>query len=102
MRSHITTKGIERATHRALYYSMGFLPEDLDKPLIAVINTKSESIHVIISARVYTAKSTHAILRPGFIVSSVISYSPASRNMFSTLIRFHTPSVPCVCIVATI
>ena len=29
MRSEITTKGIERATHRALYYSMGFLPEDL-------------------------------------------------------------------------
>ncbi|WFA08655.1 dihydroxy-acid dehydratase [Tissierella sp. Yu-01] len=44
MRSHITTKGLERATHRALYYSMGFLPEDLDKPLIAIVNTKSESM----------------------------------------------------------
>jgi dihydroxy-acid dehydratase len=52
VRSHITTKGIERATHRALYYSMGFLPEDLDKPLIAVINTKSESMpgHVHLDA----------------------------------------------------
>lgn len=44
MRSHITTKGLERATHRALYYSMGFLPEDLEKPLIAVVNTQNEAM----------------------------------------------------------
>ena len=44
MRSHITTKGLERATHRALYYSMGLLPEDLDKPLIAVVNSQNESM----------------------------------------------------------
>lgn len=44
MRSHATTKGLERATHRALYYSMGFLPEDLDKPLVAVVNTQNETM----------------------------------------------------------
>lgn len=44
MRSHITTRGIERATHRALYYSMGLLPEDLDKPLVAVVNTQNETM----------------------------------------------------------
>lgn len=44
MRSHITTKGIERATHRALYYSMGLLPEELDKPLIGIVNSKNESM----------------------------------------------------------
>lgn len=44
MRSEITTKGIERATHRALYYSMGFLPEDLEKPIVAVVNTQNESM----------------------------------------------------------
>ncbi len=44
MRSHITTKGIERATHRALYYSMGMLPEELDKPLIGIVNSKNESM----------------------------------------------------------
>lgn len=44
MRSHITTKGLERATHRALYYSMGFLPEELDKPLVAVVNTQNETM----------------------------------------------------------
>lgn len=44
IRSHISTKGLERATHRALYYSMGFLPEDLDKPLIAIVNTQNEAM----------------------------------------------------------
>lgn len=44
MKSHATTKGLERATHRALYYSMGFLPEELDKPLVAVVNSQNESM----------------------------------------------------------
>ena len=43
-KSDNTTKGLERATHRALYYSMGLLPEDLDKPLIAVVNAQNESM----------------------------------------------------------
>ncbi len=44
MKSHATTKGVERATHRALYYAMGFLPEDLDKPLIGIVNTQNEAV----------------------------------------------------------
>ncbi len=44
MRSHATTKGLARATHRALYYSMGLLPEDLDKPLIAIVNTQNDTM----------------------------------------------------------
>jgi len=44
MKSQITTKGLERATHRALYYSMGHLPEELDKPLIGIVNSKNESM----------------------------------------------------------
>lgn len=44
MRSHVTTKGLERATHRALYYSMGLLPEDLDKPLVAIVNSQNETM----------------------------------------------------------
>ena len=43
-KSDITTKGLERATHRALYYSMGLLPEDLEKPLIAVVNAQNETM----------------------------------------------------------
>ncbi|WP_101913040.1 dihydroxy-acid dehydratase [Megasphaera vaginalis (ex Bordigoni et al. 2020)] len=44
MRSEVTTKGIERATHRALYYSMGFIPEDLEKPIVAVVNSQNEAM----------------------------------------------------------
>ncbi|MBN1857383.1 MAG: dihydroxy-acid dehydratase [Dehalococcoidia bacterium] len=44
MRSDITTKGLERATHRALYYSMGILPEELDKPLVAIVNPQNETM----------------------------------------------------------
>ena len=43
-KSDITTKGLERATHRALYYSMGLLPEDLEKPIIAVVNAQNETM----------------------------------------------------------
>ena len=44
MRSDATTKGLERATHRALYYSMGILPEELDKPLVAIVNPQNETM----------------------------------------------------------
>jgi len=44
VRSEITTKGLQRASHRGLYYSMGFLPEDLKKPLIAVVNSQNETM----------------------------------------------------------
>ncbi len=44
MRSDVTTKGLERATHRALYYSMGILPEELDKPLVAIVNPQNETM----------------------------------------------------------
>ena len=40
-RSDITTKGLERATHRALYYSMGLLDEDLEKPIIGIVNSQN-------------------------------------------------------------
>ena len=44
MRSDATTKGLERATHRALYYSMGILPEQLEKPLVAIVNPQNETM----------------------------------------------------------
>lgn len=44
MRSHTTTRGLERATHRALYYSMGHLPEELDKPIVAIVNSQNETM----------------------------------------------------------
>ena len=43
-RSDITTKGLERATHRALYYSMGILDEELEKPIIGIVNSQNETM----------------------------------------------------------
>ncbi len=42
LRSSIMTKGLDRATHRSLLYSMGWHPAHLDKPLVAVVNSFNE------------------------------------------------------------
>jgi dihydroxy-acid dehydratase len=42
LRSSIMTKGLDRATHRSLFYSMGWNAEHLDKPLVAVVNSFNE------------------------------------------------------------
>ena len=44
MRSHEVTKGVARAPHRSLFYAMGYLPEDLEKPLIGVVCAHNEII----------------------------------------------------------
>lgn len=44
MRSDIVKKGSTRAAHRALFYAMGYTPEDLQKPLIGVVNAFNEII----------------------------------------------------------
>ncbi|WDV46689.1 dihydroxy-acid dehydratase [Clostridiaceae bacterium M8S5] len=44
MRSYELTKGQKRAPHRSLLYAMGYLPEDLEKPLIGVVNAHNEII----------------------------------------------------------
>lgn len=43
-RSDEVTKGIARAPHRGLMYAMGYLPEDLEKPLIGIVNAHNEII----------------------------------------------------------
>jgi dihydroxy-acid dehydratase len=40
--SETITEGIDRATHRSLFYSMGWQPKDLKKPLVAVVNSFNE------------------------------------------------------------
>ncbi|UQZ90271.1 dihydroxy-acid dehydratase [Deltaproteobacteria bacterium Smac51] len=52
MKSDITKKGLERATHRALYHSMGHSRDDLKKPLIGIVNSFNESMpgHVHLNA----------------------------------------------------
>ena len=44
LRSHQVTQGVERAPHRSLFYAMGYTPEDLQKPLIGVVNSFNEII----------------------------------------------------------
>ncbi|MFA9396928.1 MAG: dihydroxy-acid dehydratase [Clostridiaceae bacterium] len=44
MRSDEVTKGYARAPHRSLFYAMGYLPEDLEKPLIGIVNAHNEII----------------------------------------------------------
>lgn len=44
MRSDVVKKGSTRAAHRALFYAMGYTPEDLDKPLIGIVNAFNEII----------------------------------------------------------
>ena len=41
MRSDIVKKGSTRAAHRALFHAMGYTDEDLQKPLIGVVNAFS-------------------------------------------------------------
>ncbi|OLN33976.1 dihydroxy-acid dehydratase [Desulfosporosinus metallidurans] len=44
MRSDIVKKGSTKAAHRALFYAMGYTPEDLEKPLIGIVNAFNEII----------------------------------------------------------
>nr|WP_197282025.1 dihydroxy-acid dehydratase [Dethiosulfatarculus sandiegensis] len=42
LRSSLVTKGLDRATHRSLFYSTGLEPRYLDKPLVGVVNSFNE------------------------------------------------------------
>ena len=42
LRSAIMTQGIDRATHRSLFYAMGWESSHLDRPLVAVVNSFNE------------------------------------------------------------
>lgn len=44
LRSRTVTDGLERAAHRALFYAMGLDKEDLQKPLIAVVNSYTDLV----------------------------------------------------------
>lgn len=44
MRSDAVKKGIERAPHRSLFKSMGYIDEELERPLIGIAVAKSEIV----------------------------------------------------------
>lgn len=44
MRSEEVTKGVSRAPHRSLFYAMGYTKEELERPIIGVVNAANEII----------------------------------------------------------
>ncbi len=44
MRSDLVKKGSTKTAHRSLFYAMGFTPEDLEKPLIGIVNSFNEIV----------------------------------------------------------
>ncbi|HOQ75988.1 MAG TPA: dihydroxy-acid dehydratase [Thermoclostridium sp.] len=44
MRSDIVKKGVERAPHRSLFKAMGYTDEEIQRPLIGVVNARSEIV----------------------------------------------------------
>ncbi len=57
MRSDIVKKGIERAPHRALFKAMGYTDEELERPLIGVVNSQNE----IVPGHIHLDKITEAV-----------------------------------------
>jgi dihydroxy-acid dehydratase len=44
MRSDRMKKGLEKAPHRSLFHAMGYLPEELERPIIGIANSANELI----------------------------------------------------------
>ncbi len=44
LHSSLMTEGVQRATHRSLFYSMGWQQDDLRKPLVGVVNSFNELV----------------------------------------------------------
>jgi len=44
MRSDLTKRGFERAPHRSLFYAAGLTSEELDRPLIGVVNSHNDIV----------------------------------------------------------
>jgi dihydroxy-acid dehydratase len=57
MKSDIVKKGIEKAPHRALFKAMGYTDEEINRPLIGVVNSKNE----IIPGHIHLDKITEAV-----------------------------------------
>ena len=44
MRSDRVKKGVEKAPHRSLFKAMGYTDEELNRPLIGVVNAHNEIV----------------------------------------------------------
>jgi len=65
MRSDAVKKGIERAPHRSLFYAMGYTKDELEKPLIGVVNSGNEMIPGHIHLDIITQAVKYGILEAG-------------------------------------
>jgi dihydroxy-acid dehydratase len=57
MKSDIVKRGIEKAPHRSLFKAMGYTDEEINRPLIGVVNSKNE----IIPGHINLDKITEAV-----------------------------------------
>ncbi|MGE4283264.1 MAG: dihydroxy-acid dehydratase [Clostridia bacterium] len=57
MRSDSVKKGLEKAPHRSLFKAMGLTDEELNRPLIGVVNAKNE----VIPGHIYLDKIAEAV-----------------------------------------
>jgi dihydroxy-acid dehydratase len=57
MKSDIVKKGIEKAPHRSLFKAMGYTDEEIERPLIGVVNAKNE----IVPGHIHLDKITEAV-----------------------------------------
>ena len=57
MRSDIIKKGIERAPHRSLFKAMGYTDEEIQRPLIGVVN----SVNEIVPGHIHLDKIAEAV-----------------------------------------
>jgi dihydroxy-acid dehydratase len=57
MRSDLVKRDFERAPHRSLFYATGLTPEELDRPLIGVVNSFNE----IVPGHVHLNKIAEAV-----------------------------------------
>lgn len=57
MRSDLAKRGFERAPHRSLFYATGLTPEELNRPLIGVVNSYND----IVPGHVHLEKVSEAV-----------------------------------------
>ena len=44
MRSKLMTSGVEKAPHRSLLYALGLTPEEINRPLVGIVNAANEVV----------------------------------------------------------
>ena len=76
MISEQATKGFQRAPHRSLFYAAGLSPEDLERPLIGVVNAANE----IVPGHVHLDRVAEAVKAGVWIAGCLLYTSPSPRD----------------------